>query len=111
MRTLWILFEIGINIYQGWLYCFFLHRRLNQKPELSAKKAASIDALMIICVACFYSLYIWFDIPVTDSVVHCIRIIVGVGAADDHYAGGCAGDGAGQDAEGQDKRNHGFLHV
>lgn len=69
MRTLWILFEIGINIYQGWLYCFFLHRRLNQKPELSAKKAASIDALMIICVACFYSLYIWFDIPVTDSVV------------------------------------------
>lgn len=69
MCTLWILFEIGINIFEAWLYSFFLHRRLNQKPELSAKKAAFANALMIIGVACFYSLYIWFDIPVTDSVV------------------------------------------
>ena len=69
MCTLWILFEIGINIFEAWLYSFFLHRRLNQKPELSAKKAAFANAVMIIGVACFYSLYIWFDIPVTDSVV------------------------------------------
>ncbi len=69
MSTLWILFEIGINIYQGWLYCFFLRRRLCLKPEMSSKRAAFANMLMIFSVACFYSLYIWFDIRVTDSVV------------------------------------------
>lgn len=69
MRILWILFEIGINIYQGWLYCFFLHRRLCLKPGMSVKRAACMDVLMIMGVACFYSLYIWFDVPVTDTVI------------------------------------------
>lgn len=69
MSILWNLFEIGINFYEGWLYCYFLRKRLTLRPGISRKRAILADLAVILSVAAFYSLYIWFDMPVTDSIV------------------------------------------
>lgn len=39
------------------------------RSDIAPGKAALANALVICSVALFYSLYIWFDIPLTDSVV------------------------------------------
>lgn len=69
MNTLWLLFEIAVNLFQGWLYTFFLQRQLTRKANLSPTRFSIATIGTIFSVASFYSLYIWFDIPITDSVI------------------------------------------
>lgn len=69
MSILGTLFEICINVFQGCLYCYFLRKRLSLRPNLSRRLVTLADWSIILAVAFFYSLYIWFAVPVTDSVV------------------------------------------
>ena len=36
MNTGWLLFEIAVNIFQGWLFTYTLRRRLTRRAGLSA---------------------------------------------------------------------------
>ena len=69
MSVEWLFFEIGINVFQGWLYSFFLRRQLTSKPAHSNRIAAGCTAGIILVVAAFYSLYIPFELPFPDTVV------------------------------------------
>lgn len=69
MPILWTLFEIGINLFEACLYCYFLHKRLSLRPNLTRQQRVGADLAVILAVTAFYSLYIWFDVPVTDSIV------------------------------------------
>lgn len=75
MNALWIVFEILINLFEGWLYVFFLQRKLIQSPNRSTREFNLASVSTIIAVAAFYSFYIWFPIPITDSVVFLITFI------------------------------------
>lgn len=69
MTILWTLFEIGINLFQGWMYAFFLNRQLEVKHRHSKKTVRRYTIGVILFVTAFYSLYMVWDIPVTDTVV------------------------------------------
>lgn len=66
MTFAWHLFEIGINAFQGWLYCYFLNTRMSLKSGIGKSRHRYATWVTIAAVAVFYSLYIWFDVPVTD---------------------------------------------
>ncbi len=68
-NILWTALEIGINFYQGWLFTFFLKRKLIVNLDRSSKARTLATIAVIFAVAAFYSLYIWSDIGITDSVV------------------------------------------
>ena len=70
MSARWLLFEIAINIFQGWLFTFTLRRRLTRREGISNFAAGLAASAAILAVAGFMSLYIWFDVPVTDSVMY-----------------------------------------
>lgn len=63
MTVGWIIFEIAINLYQSLLYLFFLK---NCVPL--AKSSKAMDILCVLACAGFYTLYLFFDIAVTDSL-------------------------------------------
>ena len=68
--TLWIIFEIGINLFQSSLYLFFLKSRSHiSKPSKVA------DWVCVLTCTAFYTLYLFFDIPITDSV-HIIFLFI-----------------------------------
>ena len=70
MSARWLLFEIAINLFQGWLFTFTLRRRLTRREGISNFAAGVATCAAILAVAGFMSLYIWFDVPVTDSVMY-----------------------------------------
>jgi len=75
MSWQWLLFEIGINLFQGWLYTLFLRKQLTVRHQCSPKAVLLLTLSTIIIVTGFYSLYIPFDISVSDSVVFIITFI------------------------------------
>lgn len=66
MNGMWYLFEICVNVFQGWLYCFFLNSRMTRKNNIGRSKHRMASVALIASVALFYSLYIWLDVPVSD---------------------------------------------
>lgn len=75
MSILWNLFEIGINLFEACLYCYFLRKRMSLRPNLTRKQGVGADLAVILAVTAFYSLYIWFDVPVTDSIVWLFTLV------------------------------------
>lgn len=75
MSILWNLFEIGINLFEACLYCYFLRKRMNLRPNLTRKQIVGADLAVILAVTAFYSFYIWIDVPVTDSVVWLFTLV------------------------------------
>ena len=62
-------FEILINAFQGWMYCYFLDKVLTRKTERSNTAFLISFWTAVLCVTAFYSLYIWVNVPVADTVV------------------------------------------
>lgn len=69
MNVQWLFFEIGINLFQGWMYTFFLKKLLTIDSHHSAKTVRLSTLGVISAVAGFYSLYIPFDLPISDTIV------------------------------------------
>ena len=69
MNVIWTVFEIFINLFEGWLHVFFLRRMLATKPNRNTREINLASVLTIVAVGLFYSLYMWFPILITDSVV------------------------------------------
>ena len=74
MNLRWTVFEILINIFEGWLYTFFLNRKMERKPCLPNRKVHLATMGTIFGVALFYSLYIWVELPLNDLVVFLITL-------------------------------------
>ncbi len=63
MSIPWIVFEIGINLFQSSLYLYFVKSRVRiSRPSKIA------DAVCILACTAFYTLYLFFDIAITDSI-------------------------------------------
>ena len=75
MSTAWLLFEIGINFFQGWLLSFFLRKQLTVNPDHSDRTTVVATLGIVLLVAAFYSLYIPFDVPIPDTVVFVFTFI------------------------------------
>lgn len=71
----WIAFEIAINIFEGWMYCYFLRQKMSVKPTISRKVSFLCTLLTILLIAAYYSLYIWIDIKISDTVVWLIPFL------------------------------------
>lgn len=69
MNAKWYLFEIAVNFFQGWLFSFFLGKQLTPSHRRSRNAARLCRLGMILGVAFFYSLYLFIDLPVPDTVV------------------------------------------
>ena len=82
MNALWTAFEILINLFQGWLFVYFLQKKLVQSPKRTIRELNLASICTIIAVAAFYSLYLWFSIPITDSVVCIITFVYSLYAFD-----------------------------
>lgn len=66
-----ILFEIAVNLYQGFLLIFLISRVLpSEKPSYWY-----IDFLFELLIGCFFTLYLFFPIPVSDLVVFLIPLL------------------------------------
>ena len=60
---LWLSFEIGINLFESILFLYFF------KSIVSVRKNSLVaDCLCILTYTSFLTLYLFFDIPVTDSI-------------------------------------------
>lgn len=66
---MWTLFEILVNIYQGFLMVYFLRRQLNIRH-----KNPIPDVLCVGAIALFYSLYLFWDVPLLDTAVFLIPL-------------------------------------
>ncbi|MEF9879614.1 MAG: GHKL domain-containing protein [Clostridia bacterium] len=63
MTVGWMIFEVAINLFQSILYLFFL-----KSCVPLAKKSWLADCFCVTACAVFYSLYLFWNIPVTDSL-------------------------------------------
>jgi len=63
MTAGWIVFEIAINVFQALLFLHFLKSCV---PITRPSRVA--DAVCVLACAGFYTLYLFFDIGITDSV-------------------------------------------
>lgn len=86
MSVIEILFEIIVNLFEGWLYCFVIHKKFTLRPEIGRKKANAVLLVTILTIAAFYSLYIWYEIPVTDTVVWVFPAIMALYLYEEHWA-------------------------
>ncbi len=59
----WIAFEIGVNIFQSFLYLYFFKNRLG-----IPKGTKGADVLCVVSYTTFLTSYLFFDIPVSDCV-------------------------------------------
>ena len=66
----WTVFEILINIYQGFLFIYFINRVTH-----AGKHPVWIDAVSIGIITIFLSLYLFIDIPFIDTVVFIVPFI------------------------------------
>ena len=69
MNVQWLLFEIGINFFQGWLFTYFLGKQLMLGQQHSNRTVCASRLGIILVVAAFYSLYIPLDLSIPDTVV------------------------------------------
>lgn len=67
---LWTLFEIGVNIYQALLMVLFLRNRLPPKAKFGTP-----DLICISLISVFFSLYLFFDITISDTFVFVIPLV------------------------------------
>ena len=70
MIGLWLLFEIGINIYQGILMVYFINR-----VTVARKHSFFIDGATVFFITLFLSLYLFFDMPFIDTFVFVLPLI------------------------------------
>lgn len=70
---LWTLFEILVNVYQAFLMVYFLRRCLHPKRSVHVG-----DFLCAAGVSGFFTLYLFFDIPVSDIFVFLIPLIYAI---------------------------------
>lgn len=77
----WLLFEIGINAFESCLYLFFLKSRL-----LFSRKTYLADTLCILCYTLFLSMYLFFDLPFSDTFGAVIFIVYLHYACDDRWS-------------------------
>ena len=54
MTAWWLALEIGINIFQGWLYTTVLRHRMTQRESISVTSAMGATCITIFAVAGFY---------------------------------------------------------
>lgn len=65
----WLFFEIGVNAYQAILIIYFVHHRFHViRPQLAYAWIAGA----LTCIA--LSLYLFIDIPITDTVIFIIPL-------------------------------------
>ena len=67
---IWLLFEIMINFYQGFLVTYFLEHVLNKKQVGKWPTRIFISVFEICC-----STYIFFDMPVIDTWLFLIALL------------------------------------
>lgn len=76
----WIAFEILVNFFQSSLIVYFFKKQLNgTHTNLTA------DFSCIFCITSWYTLYLFLDIPLIDTVVFLIPFIYGCLAFDDKW--------------------------
>ena len=76
----WTLFEICVNGYEAVLHLFFLKSRVH-----IAKKSPAADALAVLAYTAFLSLYLFFPIPLSDSIGVVIFLIYLLRMAEDPW--------------------------
>lgn len=59
----WLAFEIGINLFQACVYLYFFKNRLQ-----FSHKSRKADALCVLSYTLFLTAYLFFNIPIPDSV-------------------------------------------
>ena len=77
---MWTLFEILINVYQGALMVYFLRRQLRMK-----RKGPIPDVVCVGAVALFFSLYLFWDIPILDTTVFLIPFVYSLFVSDERW--------------------------
>lgn len=80
MSPSWIAFEIGVNIFQFLLCLYFFKNRLQ-----FSKKSFKADITCGVLYVSFLSLYLFYDIPVPDSVGGVIFFIYLLYASDNRW--------------------------
>lgn len=75
MNVQWLLFEIGINFFQGWLFTYFLGKQLTVRHQCSIRTVRISTLSVIFVVAAFYSLYIPFDLSMPDTIVFMFTLL------------------------------------
>lgn len=76
MNAAWLCFEVTINLFQGWLYTTFLNKVLTARTFRNNWTQRTAKLIAILVVGGFYSLYIPFDLPITDSVVFVLTFFI-----------------------------------
>lgn len=76
----WIIFEVLVNIFQGWLYLFFVKNRLNiVKPHPFA------DTLSVVLYSLFLTYHMYFSPPFPDSIGAIIFFVYLLLVSDHHW--------------------------
>ena len=78
--NLWLPFEMLVNLYQCSLMVYFLRRRLRMKRGVSLP-----DALCAGAIALFYSLYLFWELPLLDTAVVVIPILYTLYSSDEKW--------------------------
>lgn len=78
---MWLFFEVFVNLYQGFLMVYFLRHRLYMKRTWYLP-----DVLCIEGVAVFYSLYLFFDLSLLDTVVIIIPFVYSLYTSDEKWS-------------------------
>ena len=69
MNAFWTVFEIVVNVFQGWMYTWFIYRMLTIRPERTRKQIIVSSVMTAFLFAVGLTVYLYVDIPVTDSVL------------------------------------------
>lgn len=75
---MWLLFEILVNIYQGFLMVYFIRHRLHLK-----RKGYWEGIICAGSVALFYSLYLFWNIALLDTVIFIVPFLYALFVSDE----------------------------
>ena len=71
----WTIFEIGVNAYQAFLMIAFLRSQMEAKAAVGCK-----EALCFLAISGFFTLYLFWDIRVTDTLVFLFPFLYAISA-------------------------------
>lgn len=77
---MWTAFEIAVNFFQAVLMLVFMKSRLHiSKPHRTE------DALCVMAIAVFFSLYLFIELPISDTLVFVFPFVYAIIVADDKW--------------------------
>lgn len=77
--------EIAINLFEGWLFTYVLHKKLTGRHFSGRWTAFILQIAAVFAIGGYFSMYLWVDMKISDVVVWGIVLVYAMCAFSDRW--------------------------